>query len=115
VLTGLIESVFSKKLVIHRVVGRKNGCYLIKGDNIFQIDGLIPKEDILGRVTKIERNGKCVRISLDSLCLAIAFLSRINLLSLLSRSFALFPIPLKRFIKCKVWSIAMGLLFVKGE
>lgn len=92
----------TKKLIIHRVVGRKNGGYVIKGDNIFQIDGLIPKKDILGCVTKIERGGKSVRIGLGLLCLAIAFLSRIKLLPLLVRGFVLVPISVRRFIKCRV-------------
>ena len=87
---GFIHPV-TKKLVIHRVVDERNGGYVIKGDNIFQVDGLIPKEDILGCVTKIERNGKSVRIGLGLLGPAIAFLSRIKLLPLLGRSFVLFP------------------------
>jgi signal peptidase I len=47
-----------KKLVIHRVVGKQGEYFHIKGDNIPNTDELIPKANIIGRVTKVERNGK---------------------------------------------------------
>jgi len=34
----------------HRVVGKKNDCYITKGDANFVTDGCIRKEDIIGKV-----------------------------------------------------------------
>ena len=45
------------KLLMHRVIGRRGGMYLIKGDTIFQSDGLASGQDILGMVTKVLRRG----------------------------------------------------------
>jgi len=46
----------TKKLVIHRIVGKYNGSYLLKGDAVPEADGLIPRENILGIVNRVERN-----------------------------------------------------------
>ncbi len=46
------------KLAVHRIVGRVRGALLIKGDNMFDADGFIPRSRILGCVTRVERNGK---------------------------------------------------------
>ena len=63
-------------LVIHRVVGRKKIFYIIKGDNIFKIDGLIPEEKIFGYVSAVERNGKKVYLGFGPEKFIIALLSR---------------------------------------
>jgi signal peptidase I len=68
------------KLIVHRVVGREDGRYLIKGDNSPHADGLIPKENILGYVSKVERDGKRILLGLGPERLLIAFLSRRGLL-----------------------------------
>ena len=68
------------KLIVHRVVGKQNRDFLIKGDNTPDADGFVPKENILGRVTKVERNGKRVFLGLGPERLLIAFLNRRNLL-----------------------------------
>ena len=47
-----------KKLIIHRVIGKKGEYFHIKGDNIPDTDELIPETNILGRLTRVERNGK---------------------------------------------------------
>lgn len=68
------------RLVIHRVVGKSGNYYLIKGDNIVNSDGLISKENILGCVTSVERNGKKLFPGLSPERFLIAFLSRWSLL-----------------------------------
>ena len=78
------------KLIIHRVVGEANGFYLIKGDRVFNPDGLIPKENILGRVAKIERNNKNIYFGLGFERVIVAFLSRIRLLNLVFYIWRLF-------------------------
>lgn len=46
------------KLAVHRVTGVRSGSFLIKGDNSLEPDGTIPRSDILGLVTRIERGGR---------------------------------------------------------
>lgn len=48
------------KLIVHRIVKKKGDYFLIKGDNLPNADGLIHKSSILGRIVKVERNGKTV-------------------------------------------------------
>ena len=69
-----------KMLGIHRIIGRQGSRYLIKGDNSPQPDGLIPKENIIGYVTKVKRSHKNVLLGLGPERFMIAFLSRIGLL-----------------------------------
>ena len=79
------------KLSIHRIVSKREGSYFIKGDNRRAADGFIRKEDILGRVTRVERNGKKISIGFGSERRLIALLSRKKLLPFLtfpSRLFA---------------------------
>jgi signal peptidase I len=65
------------RLVVHRVVGRSDGAFLLQGDNLpGQTDGLVPSEDILGRVVSVERRGQPVRLGLGPEGWGIALLSR---------------------------------------
>jgi signal peptidase len=65
------------RLVVHRVVGRSAGAFLLQGDNLLGgPDGLVPGENILGRVVSVERHGKRVRLGLGPEAWAIALLSR---------------------------------------
>jgi len=68
------------KLIIHRVVGKKTEYFHIKGDNIPDTDEQIPATNILGRVTRVERNGKEVFWGLGPERFLIAFLTRRGLL-----------------------------------
>lgn len=53
------------KLVVHRLVKRQGGDWLITGDNTPQGDyDRIPRSNLIGKVTRIERNGKEVRLGL---------------------------------------------------
>ena len=66
----------TSRLVIHRVVCRKGNAYLIKGDNTSQMDGLVPQENILGYVTRVERRGREVALGFGPEKYLIAFLTR---------------------------------------
>jgi signal peptidase I len=45
------------KLVVHRVIGVSPDAFWMKGDNTPDPDGLIPTSNILGVVTRVERDG----------------------------------------------------------
>ena len=45
-------------LLIHRVVRKKQGTFFIRGDSLRQTDSNIPRENILGVVTAVERRGQ---------------------------------------------------------
>lgn len=76
----------SDKLVVHRIIGKQTDSFLIQGDNISVADGVIPRARILGRVVKIEREGKSIVLGLVPGRRLIAFLVRRKLLiPLLSR------------------------------
>jgi len=68
------------KLCVHRVVGRKGDCYVTKGDNSSEADEPVPRENILGFVTRVERDGKEVFLGLGPERFLIAFLGRRGLL-----------------------------------
>jgi signal peptidase I len=78
------------KLIVHRLVKRIDNSYFITGDNILQRDDLIPKKNILGRVTKLERANKRIFLGLGPERHLIALSSRKKLLSLM--------LSLRRFI-----------------
>lgn len=92
----------TRKLVIHRIVGVEKGKYLVKGDNLYQPDGLVPKGDILGYVTKVERNNAAVMLGTKRFPCAIAFLSRIKFFPYLCRAAGHLPLGLKKWIKEKI-------------
>ena len=70
----------TEKLTIHRVVGKKGDGYLLKGDNATAGDGVIPLENILARVIKVERGEREIRLGLRQERYLIALLARSNLL-----------------------------------
>ena len=69
-----------QRLVIHRAVGKRDDAFLTQGDNASGPDGFIPAESVLGRVIRVERAGKTVRLGLGPERLLIAFLTRRRLL-----------------------------------
>ena len=72
------------KLVVHRVVARRGGGLLIQGDNLpGAADGLVPRENLLGRVTAVQRGGRKVWLGLGPERFLIALLSRVGLLATL--------------------------------
>ena len=68
-------------MVIHRVVGKNGEYFHIKGDNIPDTDELIPVTNIMGSVTRVERNGKEVFLGLGPERFLIALLTRTGFLS----------------------------------
>lgn len=54
----------SEDLILHRIIGvQKDGC-VVKGDARLQPDGIISNDRILGRVIRVERNGRSLRLGL---------------------------------------------------
>jgi hypothetical protein len=71
----------AKKLVVHRVITRRDTAMLIQGDGIADgPDGLVSLERVLGRVTCVERAGRPVWLGLGPERVMIAWLSRARLL-----------------------------------
>jgi len=68
-----------KGLVIHRIIGKRGGRYLIQGDNVLMQDGALAPAHILGRVKKVERDGKKVALGLGPERILIALLIRARL------------------------------------
>jgi hypothetical protein len=76
----------TKLLCIHRVISRNNGALLIQGDNLPEKpDGMIPVEAIMGRVTRVERGGRRIRLGFGPERVLIALLSRSGLLAVIRR------------------------------
>ena len=66
----------NNKLVVHRVIARARNGYLIKGDNVFEADGLIPQCNILGRVKRVEHKSIAIPLGLGPEKKLIALLGR---------------------------------------
>jgi len=74
----------SGKLAVHRIIGKNSLACLIRGDTVSGMmnDGWIPKEKILGKVNRVERNGKKIRLGLRGPeRYGIALFSRMGFLS----------------------------------
>ena len=67
-------------LYIHRIVRNKCGFCVTKGDNRSQTEESVPIENILGSVTRVERDGRHVFLGLGPERFLIAFLGRRGLL-----------------------------------
>jgi hypothetical protein len=68
-------------LVVHRVVARRGAVSFIQGDSAPKYtDGIIPPENLLGRVSRVERKGLDVWLGLGPERTVIAWLSRTRLL-----------------------------------
>jgi hypothetical protein len=72
-------------LLVHRLVGWDRGRALSRGDVAAGTDPVTPPENLLGRVTQVERGGRRVRLGLGIERLPIAWLSRIGFLRALAR------------------------------
>ncbi len=69
----------TERLLIHRVVGKRNDLYLLKGDNVSDVDDLVPQANVLGSVRRAEREGRKVPLGLGPEGILIAFLNRMGL------------------------------------
>ena len=69
-------------LVVHRVVARDTAAVFIQGDNgKGYVDGTVPREYLLGRVTCVERAGQAVWLGMGPERYIIAWLSTASLLN----------------------------------
>lgn len=68
------------RLALHRVVARRAGGWVLRGDNCREADGVVAREEILGRVVRVERNGQEVGFGAGRRGVVIARLSRTGLL-----------------------------------
>jgi hypothetical protein len=76
----------TQRLCLHRVLSVSNGRFLIQGDNLPEKpDGMIPREALVGRVTRVERAGRRVRLGLGPERRLIAYLSRCGGLAVIRR------------------------------
>lgn len=64
------------RLAIHRVVARVEAGWVLRGDNAPHADGIVLRGDMLGVVTRVEREGRAVRLGLGPEAVVIAMLSR---------------------------------------
>ena len=53
----------NRRLIVHRIVVRRDEAYLIKGDNAFAPDGWVGRAQIFGYVGNVERHGRPVWFS----------------------------------------------------
>ncbi|HOL17759.1 MAG TPA: S26 family signal peptidase, partial [Bacillota bacterium] len=64
------------RLVIHRVIKKNAHGWLLQGDNCPRADGEVTGDQIIGRVIRIERGGREVRLGLGAERKLIALLNR---------------------------------------
>lgn len=77
-------------LVVHRVVAKGNDHFLIWGDNITRkSDGRVPEDQLIGRVIRVERNGRQVKLGLGPERAAIAWISKTRVLLSIFKGFIL--------------------------
>lgn len=70
------------QLIVHRLVSRQGEAYLVRGDNVAtRADGLVAVEQMLGLVTRVERNGKRVYLGLGPERFLIAWVSKAGFLA----------------------------------
>lgn len=75
----------TQRLLVHRVVAKKSGAFLLRGDNTARCDGFVSAAKILGIVSRVERNGRSARIGRRPERVLLAFLARSGLLFRLRR------------------------------
>jgi len=75
----------NKNPVVHRIVNKQGPCYLLQGDNRLFADGLVRKENILGKAISVDRNGKTTSMGLGHEGLIIGVLVRTGLFLPLKR------------------------------
>jgi signal peptidase I len=85
-----------KKLIVHRIIGKIKNSFVIKGDNLSEADGVIPENNILGYVRKVERDGTNISLGLGNEQFLIALFSRLKILKYL---IFLFRILMPSFIR----------------
>jgi hypothetical protein len=75
----------ARGLVVHRVTAQRSGCYEIRADSLagpgdVEAVDIVPAADVLGTVSRVERNARRVRLGLGRERVLVAVLSRLGLL-----------------------------------
>jgi signal peptidase I len=73
------------RLAIHRIISKTEKGWIIKGDNCLEPDGIVPEDKIIGRVSRIERGEKDVKLGVGKISVLIAILNRGKALLLLKK------------------------------
>ena len=73
------------RLLVHRLGGWDRDRAVCRGDVAAHADPVPSADELLGRVTRVERGGRRVRLGLGVERLPIALLSRVGLLRVLAR------------------------------
>jgi ribosomal protein S18 acetylase RimI-like enzyme len=68
------------RLAIHRIIGQTGDGWLIRGDNCPEPDGMVTTEKIIGRVSRVERQGREAHLGIGKIRTLIAILNRGNFL-----------------------------------
>ncbi|MBN1629021.1 MAG: GNAT family N-acetyltransferase [Thermoleophilia bacterium] len=66
----------SGRLTVHRVVGRTGDGWLLRGDNCRESDGVVAADGILGRIVRVERDGRDVGFGEGLCATGLAWLSK---------------------------------------
>ncbi len=75
----------TEKFVVHRLIDRKGDFFIVKGDNNPGPDEQVSQDQIVGRVKRIERNGRRIHFGLGKERYVIAWLMRNRLFLALIR------------------------------
>ncbi len=78
-----------ERLVIHRVVARRPGGWLIRGDACPHADGVVTGSAVLGRVQRVERGGRRVRAGAEAGLFGGAMVAVLSRRSVLARAVGL--------------------------
>lgn len=71
----------AQRLVVHRIVAVRGNAYDIQGDSLRLADENVPRDRIIGRVVRAERNGKPVRFVTGAPARIVALLTRSGIFS----------------------------------
>lgn len=86
------------KLLVHRIVAQHGEGWLLRGDNASEADGAVSHDSLLGRVTRVERDGRLVCLGLGPGGRLIAALSLRGWLPSVLRAYLWFARPFTRLL-----------------
>ena len=69
-----------KNLIVHRVIAKKPEIFLIKADNAHKYDAWVKQNQIIGIVSRVERNGTTIKFGMGHEKWIISLLSHFNIL-----------------------------------
>lgn len=95
----------SGRLAIHRIIGRTGDGWLIKGDNCSAPDGVVETEKIIGRVCRVERQGKEAYLGIGKTGKLIAILNHGSALLRL-KQFLIWPRRAAGFVLQNIQSLS---------